>query len=68
MIPEHVLWSTNDPDVPKFSFNENVGLNGINVPVDADPMFFFQLLVTDDLIDQMVYETNSYAQTIINTS
>ena len=37
-----------------------------NVPENADPMFFFGLMLTDDLVENLVKKTNEYADKTIN--
>ena len=49
----------------KFIFNETPGLN-LAVPENALPMFFFNLLLTDDLLNTLLQKTNEYADRIIN--
>ena len=44
-----------------------IGLKDTEVPAATEPIFFSKLFVTDKLIDEIVYETNHYAQTVINS-
>lgn len=37
----------------------------IDVPLDADPMFFFRMLFTDELLEKIVKKTNEYAKGVI---
>ena len=55
------------PTIKDFSFSEQIGLK-IDVPVNASPIFFFffQLLLTDKFVDDLVTKTNEYATKLIN--
>jgi hypothetical protein len=59
-------WSKTDIDPPVFLFDDaGLGLQ-VPIPQNADPGFYFTLLVTDRLIDHMVTETNRNAEQVIN--
>ena len=55
------------PDIPLFEFTETEHLH-IEVPDNVDPIFFFEQSCTEQLIVDRVEYTNSYAQSVINTS
>lgn len=57
-------WSNHPPALQKFVFNETEGMK-IDIPQDADPMFFFQLLFTDEFVEQIVKTTNEYTKAVI---
>ena len=46
-------WTENNPSVRNFIFIENSGMN-IDVPDNANPMYFFELLLTEQLIQESV--------------
>ena len=48
-----------------FPFNERAAMK-INVPGDADPIFFFGLMLTDDLVEDSVKKTNENVHKTIN--
>ena len=50
-----------------FHFNENEGMK-IDVPADNNPLFFFNLFVTDQLLNKLVIRSNAYAQKVINST
>ena len=60
-------WSNNEPVIKTFPFNENPGLK-INYPNNDDPCFFFNLFLTDQLLQDLVQRSNSYAESVINSS
>ena len=59
-------WSSADLVLKVLQFNENERMK-INVPVDDNPLFFFNLFVTDQLLNKLVTRSNTYAQ-VINSS
>ena len=59
-------WSSADLVLKVLQFNENERMK-INVPVDDNPLFFFNLFVTDQLLNKPVTRSNTYAQ-VINSS
>ena len=56
---DQALWKDEPNKVQKFSFKEKTGLK-INLQNNGE-LDFYKLLLTDDLIDLMVLETNLYA-------
>ena len=46
-------WAKNNPSVRNFVFNENSGMN-IDVPDNANPVYFFELLLTEQFIQELV--------------
>lgn len=60
-------WRKDQPNIKDFPFNEQTGLK-IVVPENANPMFFFKLLLTDDFVDALVKKTNEYATNLINSN
>lgn len=61
---EQALWKDEPNKVQNFSFKEKTGLK-INLQSNGE-LDFYKLLLTDDLIDLMVLETNLYAAQEIN--
>ena len=62
-----MVWNRRLPDVPVFEFTETEKLH-VEVPDNADPMFFFYLLCPQQFFTDMVFYTNQYAETVINSS
>lgn len=60
-------WSEDNPSVQNFKFNEESGIK-MNVPANASPAFFFELFVTEKLLQDLVTKTNEYADKTINKS
>ena len=60
-------WSNDPPNVCDFPFNENDGML-VDVPIDADPIFFMEKLLTEDFLQELVDSTNRYAESVINSS
>ena len=58
-------WKEDPPNIKIFIFNETPGLN-LAVSENALPMFFFNLLLTDDVLNTLLQKTNEYADRIIN--
>ena len=58
-------WCTTAIDPPDFPFTENVGFL-ISIPQDANPEFFFNLLLTSEVVTFMVNETNRYTEKVLN--
>ena len=58
-------WCTTGIDPPDFSFTENVGFF-IPIPQDANPEFFFNLFLTNEVVTFLNNETNHYAQKVLN--
>ena len=60
--------SSNDNPVMKiFTFSENAGLK-IVFPENGNPLFYFKLLVSDELLGEIVQRSNKYARPIIDSS
>ena len=59
------IWKDDPSTTKDFSFNEQIGLK-IDVPENTSPIFFFKLLLTDKLVDDLVKKTNEYATKLIN--
>ena len=57
-------WKNDPPSIKDFPFNEQTGIS-IDVPEGAKPMFFFNLLMTDNLVDDLVAKTNQWGHSII---
>ena len=64
---ELYTWSQDVPNIPSFEFKEEVGLK-IDTPGNADPIYFVKLLITDELISEIMERTNAYAEQVINSS
>jgi len=60
-------WKSDQPNIKDFPFDEEVGLK-VDVPDDANPMFFFKLLLTDEFLDDLVSNTNEYPNKLSNSS
>ena len=60
-------WTKNNPSVQNFVFNEESGMN-TDVPENASPVYFFELLLTEQFIQDLVTKTNEYAEKTINAS
>ena len=60
-------WSSADPVLKVLQFNENERMK-IDVLADDNPLFFFNLFVTDQLLNELVTRSNAYAQKVINSS
>ena len=58
-------WCTTAIDPPDFPLTENVGFL-IPIPQDANPEFFFNLFLTNEVVTFMVNETNRYAEKVLN--
>ena len=52
-------WSTADPVLKVFQFNENEGMK-IDAPADDNSLFFFNLFMTDQLLNELVTRANTY--------
>ena len=63
-----VLFAVNGrkvhPNWKPFPFNEIPGIK-LNVP-DAGPLFFFELMLTDDLVEDLVKKSNEYTNKSFN--
>ena len=46
-------WKEDAPKLKIFPFNERPGMK-INVPENGDPVFFFELMLTEDLVEDLV--------------
>ena len=57
----------NNPNVQNFVFNEESGMNR-DVPENASPVYFFELLLTKQFIQDLLTKTNEYAEKTINAS
>ena len=53
--------------IKNFTFNETPGLN-VDVPDNASPVIFLNLMLTGDLLNVLVQKTNEYAEKIINST
>ena len=60
-------WSNDDPNIKYFPFNEDDGMK-IATPDGDDTLFYFKLLVNDQLLNCIVQRSNEYAHSIINSS
>ena len=60
-------WKNHCPKLNDFTFTEIEGMN-IDIPDNADPMFFFKLLLSDQFIEAIVKTTNDYAHTVVNST
>ena len=60
-------WSKDDPVIKIFPSSENAGLK-TNVPENDNPLFYFKLLVSDELLGGTVQRLNKYACCVINSS
>ena len=60
-------WTKNNPSVQNFVFNEKSGMN-TDVPENASPVYFFELLLTEQFIQDLVTKTNEYPEKTINAS
>ena len=61
------MWRAIDPTVPNFDFSQNVGLK-VDVPNSTDPIFFMNLLLTDDIVAEIKDNSNHYAERVIESS
>ena len=59
-------WSSADPVLKVFQFNDNEGMK-IDVPADDNPLFFFNLFVTNQLLNELVTRSNACALKVINS-
>ena len=57
-------WKEDPPNIKNFIFNKT-GFN-LAVPENVLPMFFLNLLLTDDLLNTLLQKTNEYGDRIIN--
>ena len=60
-------WSKDSPVIKIFTFSENTGLK-IVVPENDNPLFYFKLLVLDELLGRIVQRSNEYALRVIDSS
>ena len=60
-------WTENNPNVQNFVFNQHSSMN-IDVSDNASPMYSFELLLVEQLIQELVIKTNEYADKTINSS
>ena len=58
-------WRAQPPTVENFEFKESPGLIG-DIPADVDPVYFFQMFLTDGFVDDMVMFINKYAEGFLN--
>ena len=58
-------WKEDAAKLKTFPFNERPGMK-INVPEKNDQVFLFGLMLTDDLVEDLVKKTSKYADKIIN--
>lgn len=64
--PTDFNWFTDPPNVVNFGFTATLGFKSL--PNGDKPIYYFNLLVTDELLDILVEETNIYAKEIfLNT-
>lgn len=65
--PTNFNWFTDPPNKVNFEFTATPGLKSL--PIGDKPIDYFNLLVTDELLDLLVEETNVYATEIfLNTA
>ena len=60
-------WSRDDSVVKIFTFSQNTGLK-IVVPEIDNPLFYFKVLVSDELLGGIVQRLNEYAHRVIDSS
>ena len=60
-------WSKDDPVIKIFTFSENTGLK-IVVPENENPLFYFKLLVSDELLGGIIQRSNEYTCRVIDSS
>ena len=60
-------WSEDDHVIKIFPFSENAGLK-LDVPENDNPSFYFKLLVSDELLGEIVQRSNKYACRIIDSN
>ena len=60
-------WSEEPPTIQTFPFTETPGMK-VDVPADADPMFFFSLIFTENFVEKLVKNTNEHTDKVINAS
>ena len=60
-------WLKNPPTLNEFPFLEADGMD-IDIPENADAMFFLKLLLFDDFIEQIVQSSNAYAESVISAN
>ena len=60
-------WSKDDPVIKIFPFSENEGLK-IDISENDNPLFYFKLLVSDELLGGIVQRSNEYACRVIDSS
>lgn len=60
-------WSDDVPIIKPFDFNEDTGLQ-VEAPDGDDPLFFFNLFINDELLQEIVDRSNAYADRVINSS
>ena len=53
--------------VSNLTSKETVGIN-IPIPDDADELYFFQLFIADQVIDNITNETNLYAEQYVEAN
>ena len=57
-------WPDTDPELQVFDFSENEGLN-IPTAANADPHYYFSLVMTDQLWTELVRRSNEYAHSVL---
>ena len=60
-------WSKDDPVLKIITFSENADLK-IVVPENGNPLFYFKILVSDELLGGIVQRSNDYARPVIDSS
>ena len=60
-------WNEEPPTIKNFPFTETPGIK-VDVPANADPMFFFNSIFTENFVENLGMNTNECADKVINAS